>query len=86
MESYVIRIYRRYESEPERVVGLVEHPENGAVQRFSDVAELVNILLSTPQTVTAPAPVTIKKTGTTRLSTSEGQEVKQHKTLRFRSQ
>jgi len=86
MESYVIRIYRRYESEPERVVGLVEHPENGAVERFSGVAELVNILLSTPQTVTAPAPVTVKKAGTTSQSTSEGREVKQHKTLRFRSQ
>jgi len=86
MESYVIRIYRRYESEPERVVGLVEHPENGAVERFSGVAELVNILLATPQTLTAPATVTIKKAGTTSQSTSKGQEVKQHKTLRFRSQ
>jgi hypothetical protein len=86
MESYVIRIYRRNESEPERVVGLVEHPENGAVERFSGVAELVNILLSTPQTVTAPAPVTIRKADATSQSTGEGKEVKQHKTLRFRSQ
>ena len=46
MESYVIRIYRRHEAEPERVVGLVEHPDNGAVERFSGVAELVNILLA----------------------------------------
>ncbi|MBI3779109.1 MAG: hypothetical protein HY274_09410 [Gammaproteobacteria bacterium] len=48
MESYVIRIYRRHDSEPERVVGLVEHPENGAVERFSGVSELVNILLTPP--------------------------------------
>lgn len=52
MKSYVIRIYRQYEGEPERVVGLVEHPEDGAVERFSGVAELVNILLAPP--VTAP--------------------------------
>lgn len=48
MESYVIRIYRRHDSEPERVVGLVEHPENGAVERFSGLSELVNILLTPP--------------------------------------
>lgn len=46
MESYVIRIYRRHEAEPERVVGLVEHPDNGEVERFSGVAELVRILLA----------------------------------------
>ena len=53
MKSYVIRIYRQYEGEPERVVGLVEHPEDGAVERFNGVAELVNILLS-PPVVAAP--------------------------------
>ena len=53
MESYVIRIYRRHESEPERVVGLVEHPENGSVERFSGVSELINILLAPPLNSTA---------------------------------
>ena len=46
MESYVVRIYRRYEAEPDRIVGLVEHPEQGTVERFSGVSELVNILLT----------------------------------------
>lgn len=46
MESYVVRIYRRYEAEPERVIGLVEHPEQGTVARFNDIAELLNILLT----------------------------------------
>lgn len=59
MESYVIRIYRRHEAEPERVVGLVEHPENGAVERFSGVAELVSILLAPQQNHMA---VTAEKT------------------------
>ena len=87
MESYVIRIYRRYETEPERVVGLVEHPENGAVERFSGMAELINILLSPPQTITATASMTIKKTnGAQHRPAGEGPAVKQHKTLRFRSQ
>ncbi len=58
MKSYVIRIYRQYEGEPERVVGLVEHPEDGAVERFSGVAELVNILLAPP---VAAAPQAGKK-------------------------
>ncbi len=53
MESYVIRIYRRHESEPERVVGLVEHPENGAVERFNGLSELINILLTPPLNGTA---------------------------------
>jgi len=85
MESYVIRIYRRCESEPERVVGLVEHPENGAVERFSGVSELVNILLSTPQTVLASTSLEANKTSDTQAA-SKGPEVKPHKTLRFRSQ
>lgn len=59
MESYVIRIYRRHEAEPERVVGLVEHPDNGAVERFSGVAELVSILLAPQQNHMA---VTAEKT------------------------
>ena len=46
MESYVVRIYRRDEAEPDRIVGLVEHPEQGTVERFSGVSELVNILLT----------------------------------------
>ncbi len=59
MESYVIRIYRRHEAEPERVVGLVENPDNGAVERFSGVAELVNILLAPQQN---NMPVSAEKT------------------------
>lgn len=46
MESYVIRIYRRDENEPQRVVGLVEYPENGITERFGHLAELMKILLS----------------------------------------
>ncbi|MHB8624107.1 MAG: hypothetical protein ACYC9J_02320 [Sulfuricaulis sp.] len=69
MESYVIRIYRRHEAEPERVVGLVEHPDNGAVERFSGMAELVNILLAPQQTdVATPAakiPELTSQTGNT---------------------
>lgn len=55
MESYVIRIYRRHEAEPERVVGLVEHPDNGEVERFSGMAELVSILLTPQQSHVAVA-------------------------------
>jgi len=46
MESYVVRIYRRQKTQPEKVVGLVEHPENGSTERFSGMSELVNILLT----------------------------------------
>lgn len=46
MESYVVRIYRRYAVQRDRVVGLVEHPAQGTMERFSGVNELVNILLT----------------------------------------
>lgn len=49
VESYVVRIYRRYETEPERVVGLVEHPELGTSERFNGITELLNILLAPTQ-------------------------------------
>jgi len=49
VESYVVRIYRRYEAEPGRVIGLVEHPERGTIERFNGVAELLKILLAPTQ-------------------------------------
>ncbi|MHB8741679.1 MAG: hypothetical protein ACYC9L_01005 [Sulfuricaulis sp.] len=71
MESYVIRIYRRNEAEPERVVGLVEHPDNGAIERFSGMAELVNILLAPQQTAMAPATAKLPKLTNQNSSTEE---------------
>lgn len=46
VESYVVRIYRRHVAEPDRIVGLVEHPEQGTVERFNGVSELIRILLA----------------------------------------
>jgi uncharacterized OB-fold protein len=57
VESYVVRIYRRYAAEPERVIGLVEHPEQGTVERFNDAAELLNILLTHTQSAEIVAPL-----------------------------
>ena len=49
VESYVVRIYRRYEAEPGRMIGLVEHPELGTSERFNGIAELLKILLAPTQ-------------------------------------
>lgn len=49
VESYIVRIYRRYTAEPNRVVGLIEHPEQGTVERFNGVTELIKILLAPTQ-------------------------------------
>ena len=57
MESYVVRIYRRQKTQPEKMIGLVEHPENGSTERFSGMSELVNILL-TPHPVESSTKVT----------------------------
>ncbi len=53
MESYVIRIYRRDEKDPQRIVGLVEYPDSGVTERFSHVAELMKILLSPQESGTS---------------------------------
>lgn len=45
MDNYVIRIYRRDETNPRKIMGLVIEPETGAEQRFSNVDELVEKLL-----------------------------------------
>jgi hypothetical protein len=86
MESYVIRIYRRYESEPEKVVGLVEHPENGAVERFSGVAELLNILLSPQQVTAATASLVAKKHAGNGQADSNSPPEIQNKMVRLRRQ
>ncbi|MHB8534050.1 MAG: hypothetical protein ACYDBW_01225 [Sulfuricaulis sp.] len=86
MESYVIRIYRRHESDPERVVGMVEHPENGAAERFSGMAELVTILLSPSQDATTSAALTLKKSGAVQQPDNQHPEIGPHKMLRFRGQ
>ena len=89
MESYVIRVYRRHESDPEQLVGLVEHPENGNVERFSGVVELVNILLAPPQVSTASMPLAVKNHGNAGRSDSndlaELQKKIQNKIVQLRS-
>jgi hypothetical protein len=57
VESFVVRIYRRYAGEPNRVVGVVEHPEQGMVERFNGTGELMKILTTATcsmETVAAP--------------------------------
>jgi hypothetical protein len=44
MESYVIRIYRRGEDNPDDVVGIIESVETGGKQAFKNMNELVRIL------------------------------------------
>jgi hypothetical protein len=44
MDSYVVRIYRRDESDPRKVTGLVEFIEQDQVKSFTCVEELVKIL------------------------------------------
>ena len=42
--SYIIRIYRQDESDPGRVVGIVEDIESNVKQRFASFEELKRIL------------------------------------------
>ncbi len=44
MDSYVIRIYRRDEKNPEKAAGQVEFIEKGRTESFTCVEELVEIL------------------------------------------
>jgi hypothetical protein len=44
VESYVIRIYRRTDSDPQQVAGIVERAVDGRQQRFATMHELWEIL------------------------------------------
>ena len=44
MENYILRIYRREEHHPERVVGIVEDVENGETVSFRSLTQLMAIL------------------------------------------
>ena len=44
MDSYLIRIYRRSNDDPEKVVGVVEEIDSGLNRSFQNMAELANML------------------------------------------
>ncbi len=44
MENYILRIYRRDQYHPDRVVGIVEDVENGESLSFRSLTELIQIL------------------------------------------
>ena len=44
MDSYLIRIYRRSNDDPEKVVGVVEEIDSGLNRCFQNMAELANML------------------------------------------
>ncbi|MBU4318624.1 MAG: hypothetical protein KKF30_15310 [Proteobacteria bacterium] len=48
MDSYLIRIYRRSQDEPEKIVGIIEDINSGLKQSFKNLAELCNTI-TTPQ-------------------------------------
>jgi hypothetical protein len=44
VENYILRIYRRDEHYPDRVIGVVEDVENGERLPFRNLGELITIL------------------------------------------
>ena len=44
MENYILRIYRRDEHHPDRVVGIVEDIENGETTSFRNLSQLIAIV------------------------------------------
>lgn len=44
MEIYIIRIYRRDETDPTLLAGIVEEPEEPQSRAFANIAELMDIL------------------------------------------
>ena len=45
--NYIIRIYRKNRSDPEKIYGILEDIESGVKHRFSSFAALKKILAST---------------------------------------
>jgi hypothetical protein len=46
IESYVIRIYRRTDSDPQQAIGIAERTEDGRQQHFSTMQQLWEILMA----------------------------------------
>jgi hypothetical protein len=46
LQSYVIRVYRRSDDNPQHLVGIVEIVQDGRQQRFSSMQELWEILMA----------------------------------------
>ncbi len=46
VESYVIRIYRRTNRDPRKLIGIAERAEDGRQQRFATMYELWEILMA----------------------------------------
>jgi hypothetical protein len=46
MENYIVRIYRRENNKPAKLVGLVERPDSGENWKFGTIDELCNILVN----------------------------------------
>ena len=44
VENYILRIYRRDEHHPYRVVGIVEDAENGETTSFRNLSEVIEVL------------------------------------------
>ena len=44
MDTYIIRIFRRSEQDPEEIIGTTEHIETGQKQGFKDLKNLCGII------------------------------------------
>lgn len=45
MENFIVRIYRRESDDPNRITGVVEKPDSSERKRFSNIEDLVSILV-----------------------------------------
>ena len=52
MENYIVRIYRRTNSNPESVTGIVENPDSGENIPFHSNEEFVNIFFNSKPVIT----------------------------------
>jgi hypothetical protein len=50
METFIVRIYHRFLSKPENIVGITENVETGAKKRFENVQQLSGIILDSEST------------------------------------
>jgi len=44
MESYVVRVYRRDDSDPAKITGIVEVVQTGELEKFADRDELCGVI------------------------------------------
>lgn len=62
MENYIVRIYRRDATDPDKVAGVFESVEQETENTFSSLSSLISLLAKQPADNEMPVPLRARRT------------------------